>query len=355
MYTSGTTGPAKGVVLPHHFAFSAAAVKVGIWGLGQDDVLFSPLPLYHSNARYSTLLTACILDARAVIVERFSASRFWQQVVDAGATEVGTVGTVAPILLERPPDPLERQHRVRMMHGAGALTLPQREAFEERFGLRLVTGFAMTETSHFSTTSPDDAGRYRGAGRPVPGFTVSVLDDHDTPVEVGAVGEIAVRPEMPFAMFTGYHNNPSATAEAFANLWFHTGDYGSLDEDGFLRWVDRKKDAIRHKGEMIASRDVEAAAVSFPGVVEAAAIGVPADLGEEDVKLFVRPESGAIIALPGLLRHCTDVLPDFAVPRYFVVLDELPRTSTHKVDKRALRQKDTAGSDWDAKPVNAGG
>ena len=181
----------------------------------------------------------------------------------------------------------------------------------------------------------------------MPGFTVSVLDDHDTPVEVGAVGEIAVRPEMPFAMFTGYHNNPSATAEAFANLWFHTGDYGSLDEDGFLRWVDRKKDAIRHKGEMIASRDVEAAAVPSPAL-QRQRQSVCRRLGEEDVKLFVRAESDATIAFPELLRHCIDALPDFAVPRYFVLLDELPRTSTHKVDKRALRQEDTAASIWDA-------
>ena len=353
MYTSGTTGPAKGVVLPHHFAFSAAAVKVGMWGLGPDDVLFSPLPLYHSNARYSTLLTACILDARAIIVERFSASRFWQQVVDAGATEVGTVGTVAPILFERPPDPLERKHSIRMMHGAGALTLAQREAFEGRFGLRLVTGFSMTETSHFSTTSPEDPGRYRGAGRPVPGFRIEILDEHDSPLEVGSIGEIVVRPEMPFAMFSGYHGNAAATIEAFGNLWFHTGDFGSLDQDGFLHWVDRKKDAIRHKGEMISSRDVEAAALSFPGIVEAAAVGVPADLGEEDVKLFVRAESGAEISFLELLEHCSDALPDFAVPRYFVRLEELPRTSTHKVDKRTLRQADTVADSWDATAVGA--
>jgi crotonobetaine/carnitine-CoA ligase len=348
MYTSGTTGPAKGVVLPHHFAFSTAAVKVGIWGLGPKDVLFSPLPLFHANARYSTLLTACILNARAVIVSRFSASQFWDQVRDAGATEVGTVGTVAPILLERPADERDRDHSVRMMHGAGALPLERREEFERRFGVHLVTGFAMTETSHFSTTSPDDPGRYLGAGRPVPTFRVAILDDEDRAVVRGEVGEIAVRPETPFSIFLHYHRQPEATLEAFRNLWFHTGDLGYLDDDGYLHWVDRRKDAIRRKGEMISSRDVEAAALSFPGVAEAAAIGVPGDLGEEEVKLFVRSEESATIRVEELLEHCRSTLPDFAVPRYYEVVEAFPEGSTHKIDKKALRAAGVGEGTWDA-------
>jgi crotonobetaine/carnitine-CoA ligase len=347
MYTSGTTGPAKGVVLPHHFAFSTAAVKVGIWGLGPQDVLFSPLPLFHANARYSTLLTACILNARAVIVSRFSASQFWDQVRNAGATEVGTVGTVAPVLLERPADRRDRDHSVRMMHGAGALPLERREEFERRFGVHLVTGFSMTETSHFSTTAPDDPGRYLGAGRPVPTFRVAILDDEDRPVATGKVGEIAVRSEIPFSIFLGYHRQPEATLEAFRNLWFHTGDLGYLDGGGYLHWVDRRKDAIRRKGEMISSRDVEAAALSFPGVAEAAAIGVPGDLGEEEVKLVVRGE-GATVRVEKLLEHCRSELPDFAVPRYYEMVEEFPRTSTHKIDKRALRSASVGKRTWDA-------
>jgi crotonobetaine/carnitine-CoA ligase len=349
MYTSGTTGPAKGVLLPQHFVFTTAAVKIGLWGLGPADVLFSALPLFHSNARYSTLLTACVLNARAVVVHAFSASRFWEQVREAGATEVGTVGTVAPVLLQRPPAPGDRDHRVRMMHGAGALPAEQRLVFESRFGVRLVTGFAMTETSHFSTTSPDDPGRHRAAGRPVPSFEVAVLDDADQAMEAGAIGEIAVRPRIPYSMLLGYYRDPEATAATFRNLWFHTGDVGRLDADGYLHWVDRRKDAIRRKGEMISSQDVEAAALGHASVAEAAAVGVPAELGEEEVKLVVRLRSGASLDPAELLGHCRRSLPDFAVPRYYEIVDELPRTSTHKVEKHRLRQAGIGARTWDAR------
>jgi crotonobetaine/carnitine-CoA ligase len=349
MYTSGTTGPAKGVVLPHHFAFSTAAVKAGMWGLGPDDVLFTALPLFHSNARYSTLLTAAIVGCRAVVVERFSASRFWDQVRAAGATEVATVGTVAPILMEREPGAGDRDHSVRMMHGAGALPLERRAAFEERFGIRLVTGFAMTETSHFSTSSPDDDDRYTASGRPVPGFTVGILDAQGRRLGPGDVGEIAVRPETPYSMFLGYHNRPEATVEAFRGLWFHTGDLGYLDGSGLLHWTDRLKDAIRRKGEMISSQDVEAAALQFGAVAEAAAVGVPGELGEQEVKLFVRASDGARLDFQALRGHCEQVLPAFAVPRFYARVDEFPKTSTHKIDKKRLLV--AAGvDDWEAAP-----
>jgi crotonobetaine/carnitine-CoA ligase len=337
MYTSGTTGPAKGVVLPHHFPFATAAVKSGAWGLTDEDVLFTPLPLYHSNARYSTLLTAAIAGSRAVVVERFSASRFWDQVRASGATEIGTVGTVAAILLERPPSPVDRDHRVRMMHGAGALTLPRRRAFEDRFGIRLVTGFAMTETSHFATTSPDDPLRAAGAGRPVPEFKVAILDEDDHQLPAGATGEIAVRPEVPFGMFLGYHREPEATLEAMRNLWFHTGDLGRIDREGVLHWSDRKKDAIRRRGEMISSQEVEAVAQGFPGVAAVAAVGMPGALGEEEVVLFLRRDPAVPLDVDALAAHCTATLPRFAIPSRYTLVDSFPLTETMKVDKKRLR------------------
>jgi crotonobetaine/carnitine-CoA ligase len=341
MYTSGTTGVAKGVVLPHHFAFSAAAVKIGVWGLSASEVLFTSLPLFHSNARYSTFMTSALAGGRVAIMERFSASRFWDQVRRTGATEVATVGTVAPILLERPPSADDRDHSVRFMHGAGALPPERRSEFEERFGLRLVTGFAMTETSHFSTVSPLDPDRHAGSGRPVPGFEVAILNPSDEPLAEDGIGEIAVRPQIPYSMFLGYYKRPEATLAAWRNLWFHTGDLGYVDDRGLLHWVDRAKDAIRRKGEMISSHDVEAAALRFPGIAAAAAVGVPGELGEQEVKLVVQPAPDAAVPLPELHEHCRADLPDFAVPRFYEVVDELPKTSTHKVDKKLLTS--TAG------------
>lgn len=337
IYTSGTTGPAKGAVLPQAFPIEQARIKIEQWGLTADDVLFSALPLYHVNARFSTLGTALVVDGRAALVSRFSASTFWDQVRTSGATEVGVVGAVSSILLRQNPGPTDLDHKVRMMHGAVGIPMDRRAEFEERFGLKLVTGFAMTETGHFSTTSPDDPMRYRASGRPVPQYESAVVDAHDNEVPPGTVGELVVRPRVPGVMMTGYHRQPEATLAAFRNLWFHTGDLATIEADGYIRWVDRVADAIRRRGEMISSTEVERAVCEHEAVAECAAVGVPSDLGEEEVKLVVVPEPGRTIDPAALQRHCEAALSDFCQPRYLEILDELPRGATHKVNKHQLR------------------
>ena len=337
IYTSGTTGPAKGAVLPQAFPIEQARIKIEQWGLTADDVMFSALPLYHVNARFSTLGTALVVDGRAALVSRFSAGTFWDQVRAAGATEVGVVGAVSSILLRQEPGPADRDHDVRMMHGAAGIPMDRRAGFEERFGLRLVTGFAMTETGHFSTTSPDDPMRYRASGRPVPQYEVAVVDADDNEVQAGTVGELVVRPRVPGVMMTGYHRQPEATQAAFRDGWFHTGDLATIEADGYIRWVDRIADAIRRRGEMISSTEVERAVCEHEAVAECAAVGVPSELGEEDVKLVVVPEPGQTIDAAALQRHCRATLPDFCQPRYLEILDELPRGATHKVNKPQLR------------------
>ena len=338
IYTSGTTGPAKGAVLPQAFPIEQARIKIEQWGLTADDVLFSALPLYHVNARFSTLGTALVVDGRAALVSRFSAGTFWDQVRAAGATEVGVVGAVSSILLRQEPGPADRDHSVRMMHGAAGIPMDRRADFEERFGLKLVTGFAMTETGHFSTTSPDDPMRYRASGRPVPQYEVAVVDADDNELPPGVVGELVARPRVSGVMMTGYHRQPEATQAAFRNGWFHTGDLATIEDDGYIRWVDRAADAIRRRGEMISSTEVERAVCQHEAVAECAAVGVPSELGEEDVKLVVVPEPGQTINPAALQRHCQATLPDFCQPRYLEVLDELPKTATHKVNKPQLRQ-----------------
>lgn len=337
IYTSGTTGPAKGAVLPQAFPLEQARIKIEQWGLTSDDVMFSALPLYHVNARFSTLGTALVVDGRAALVSRFSASTFWDQVRRAGATEVGVVGAVSSILLRQEPGPADRDHRVRMMHGAAGIPMDQRAEFEDRFGLRLVTGFAMTETGHLSTTSPDDPMRYRASGRPVPQYEVAVVDADDNEAPPGTVGELVVRPRVPGVMMTGYHRRPEATVHAFRNGWFHTGDLATIEADGYIRWIDRAADVIRRRGEMISSTELERAVALLDGIAECAAVGVPSELGEEDVKLVVVAEPGRTVDPADLQRHCRTALPDFCRPRYLEVLDQLPRGPTHKVDKRRLR------------------
>ena len=337
IYTSGTTGPAKGAVLPQAFPIEQARIKIEQWGLTVDDVLFSALPLYHVNARFSTLGTALVVDGRAALVSRFSAGTFWDQVRAAGATEVGVVGAVSSILSRQEPGPADRDHSVRMMHGAAGIPMDRRADFEERFGLKLVTGFAMTETGHFSTTSPDDPMRYRASGRPVPQYEVAVVDVDDNELPPGVVGELVARPRVPGVMMTGYHRQPEVTQAAFRNGWFHTGDLATIEADGYIRWVDRIADAIRRRGEMISSTEVERAVCAFDGIAECAAVGVPSELGEEDVKLVVVPEPGQTINPAALQRHCQATLPDFCQPRYLEILEGLPKTATHKVNKPQLR------------------
>jgi crotonobetaine/carnitine-CoA ligase len=349
IYTSGTTGKAKGVLLPHHFAFATAAVKVGVWGLSERDVLLTPLPLFHSNGRYSTLLTGLLVHAGVHILPRFSATTFWPTVRETGATEIGSVGTMGPILLARDPGPDDRNHRVRMMHGASTIPLERRPEFEERFGMRLINGFAMTETGHFSTISPDDPLRYQASGRPVPGFDVRILDDHDEEVPRGTVGELCVRPTVPYSMISEYWRQPEVTNETFRNLWFHTGDLAFIDEHGLLNWTDRKKDAIRRRGEMISSIVVENAATAHPGVGEAAAFGVPGELGEEEVYLCVSAAvAGTALDLADLHAALSRRLPAFAVPRYIAQLESLPRSATLKIDKKALKAASKPSSVWQA-------
>lgn len=347
VYTSGTTGPAKGAVLPHGFPIEQAMIKVDAWGLGADDVLFTALPLYHVNARFSTLATALVIGARAAIQPSFSASTFWTDVRRSGATEIGVVGAISSILMLAPPTPADHDHAVRMMHGAAGIPVPRRAEFEERFGLRLVTGFAMTETGHFSTTSPEDPRRFEASGRPVRQFEVAIVDDDDEPLPAGSVGELVVRPRRPNAMMTGYHDDPVATLAAFRNLWFHTGDLARFDDEGYLHWMDRKKDAIRRRGEMISSTELERAVLEHPAVAECAAFGVPADLGEEDVKVVVVARDGATVDAHELAAFCAGRLPDFAVPRYVEVVDELPKGSTHKVEKTKLRAREPSAGTVD--------
>lgn len=347
IYTSGTTGPAKGVVLPHNFAFNTAVLKAGAWGLSSDDVLFSTLPLFHANARFSTLLTGAVIGARSVVVRRFSASAFWDQARAAGATEIGVVGTIPAILLAQPPSERDADHAVRCMHGAGSLSVPQRKVFEERFGVRLVVGFAMSETSHFLSTSPDDPLRYAGSGKPLPSFDVEIVDDDDRLVGPQVTGELVVRPREPFVMFLEYFNNPDATLAAFRNLWFHTGDLGHFDEHGYFHWEGRKKEALRRGGEMISAHDVEHALEQHETVAECAAVGVPSDLGEDEVMVYLVLEAETELDFEQLHDHCKRLLADFAVPRFYAVVDDLPRTATHKIAKHEL-SKDRARIIWDA-------
>jgi len=278
------------------------------------------------------------------IVEQFSTDRFWEVVRKTESTVLFLLGVMATFLMKRPPSPDDRRHKVRC-----AFMVPLTDdapAFKERFNIDIYTIFNMTEISSPIVSEPNPTKRGT-CGRARPGVEVRLVDDHDCEVPTGTVGEMLVRTDRPWGMNSGYNGNPEATAKAWANGWFHTGDAFRRDEDGYFYFVDRMKDAIRRRGENISSFEVETEVCAHPDVREAAAIGVPSELSEDDVMIVVAAVPGRSIDHVGLANFLLKRMPYFMVPRYIRIVDELPKTPSAKVLKADLRRAGVTGDTWD--------
>jgi len=348
MYTSGTTGRAKGVEVTHGHAGRFARDWIEAVRYTREDVLLTPLPLFHTIARTLGVLPTLMLGSQICVVPRFSASGFWDDVRRYDPTVVHGIFGIVPILLNMSPRPDDRDHRVRSFYiGPSGLS----PAFEARFGIEVIEVYGATETGVVTVFEPDGERRPGSCGRANSAtYEVDLFDDEDRPVADGEIGELVVRSREPWTMLTGYYGRPEETAVAFRNLWFHTGDYGRRDEDGFYYFVDRKKDAIRRRGENITSSDVERAVNAHPAVAENAVIAVPSDLGEDEVMACIVLHPGTELDYVEMIRFLDDRLPYFMVPRYLEVLPELPKTANEKVQKVELRHRGqdglTAGT-WD--------
>lgn len=336
-YTSGTTGPSKGVVTSHHHAYCASVPLVDGFGWTSDDVLWTSLPLNHAAGLYHVLLPALAVGANAVIKPRFSLSSFWSDVVGAGATYAQMIATMANLLMKQPAGDLDRAHRLSSISCFPAPNDP--DAFEARFGVHLNTqAWGMTEVY---PNQPSPAQERRGPtciGRPSPLFDVRVVDENDVevPSDGVAVGEIVVRPRVPSGMMREYYKNPEATVAATRNLWFHTGDQASRDADSFMYFVGRTKDMIRRRGENISAFELEREILTFAGVGQAAAYAVPSDLGEDEVRVDVVPTEGDSVDLVELTRVLRESLPRYMMPRYLCIRDALPMTPSGRVEKYKL-------------------
>lgn len=346
LYTSGTTGPPKGVMLSHHaYLNSAQAFAAEFVGATEDDVLSTCLPLFHINAQAHTVLPAIACNATMAIGERFSASGFWSELGRQGATIFNSLAAMIPILLKQPPGPADRAHRARLT-ACAATPRDAWLAFEERFGVRIVEGYGLTETAGFCVCNPRDDVRLGSMGRPMSFVEARVIDEADREVAAGVRGEIALRSRDPHAFMEGYAKMPAETATAMRGGWFHTGDLGLADPDGYLHFVDRIKQSIRRRGENISSWEVEQVVNAHPNVLESAAVGVPSDLGEEEVKICVVPRPGETVEPVELIRWCEARMAYFMVPRYVDVRAELPKTATQRVEKYKLKEEGAAGC-WD--------
>ncbi len=335
LYTSGTTGPSKGVVLQHSANAQLARSNVDLMEYGRDDVLYTVFPLFHVNAKFTSVTSTLLCGARLILDDRFSASGFWDRMREHGVTSFNYMGSLLTIIAKQPPRPDDRDHPVIRAYG-GACSPALWPIFEERFGVRLHEHYGMTETGITTRNTRTDR-RMGSIGRAAPVYDVRVADPDDNEVPVGEVGEIQVRPRVPDIMLREYWGRPDATIEGFRNLWFHTGDRARMDEDGFFYYVDRLKDSIRRRGENVSSFELEGVVDSFPGVVESAAYGVPSELGEDEVMIAVVADPSAPLDVEALLAHCERNVAHFAVPSYVRVMDELPKTASQRVQKYRLR------------------
>lgn len=345
LYTSGTTGASKAAMLSHRFVLAQAAGVIEGLGLRRDDVLYCPYPLYHLDAAVMTVVPALLLRGVAALGERFSASRYWDEVRALQATVFDFMGATLTMLWKQPPGPADRDHRARLGWG---VPLPDwAPRFERRFGCRLVELYGSTEVGAIVYTPLDEPRRPGSCGRVGRRWELSLVDEQDRPVPTGQVGELLVRPREPSVIMDGYFGMPEATLAAFRNLWFHTGDLLRQDADGFLYFVGRRKDIVRRRGENIAAAEVEMGLETHPDVLESAVFGVPSEWTEEEVMACVVPRPGSGLTPQALAEHAAGCMARFMVPRYLRLMGALPKTPTDKVEKFHLQADGVTADTWD--------
>jgi carnitine-CoA ligase len=330
-FTSGTTGRAKGAVYPHFFFFLYSATQADSQGRLQEDVLTTPLPLYHAAALHHVVGAAAHVGATGHLKSKFSASRFWPQVTADGATFAIILGTMAMIMDKTVGEVAE--HRLRQIF---CVPPPDLESFERHFRVPVLwQGYGMTEISPLPMPARMEPGvELDTIGSPPSWIEYGVLDDDDIPVPNGEVGNLVFRPRLPFAMAGRYFGRPEATVAAFRNGAFHTGDLASIDEEGRLHFKGRGSDRIRVRGENVSPTDLEEAACELDGVLEAVAFAVPGEFGEDEIKLDLR--GSGTLDLADLHAGLSSRLPAFMLPRYLEQREDFPRTSTAKVERFKL-------------------
>jgi carnitine-CoA ligase len=338
MYTSGTTGPSKGVMCPHSQGQAVGRALAIDFGYRPDDVLYTCLPLFHGNAIWYTCYAALWADAAIALAPRFSASRFWDEIRDSGATQFNTLGAMTNIIWKLPPGAHERATKLRL-----CMTVPvPKEIYAEmqaRYGITLTSVYAMTENFAMTRFTPDDPAEKAGsAGSTRSACELRIVDDDERDLPAGGVGEIWMRPLIEGAMMKGYYKMPAETAREFVDGWFRTGDRGYLDADGYLYFVDRKKEAIRRRGENISAYEVELILSRHPSILEVAAIPVPSEMSEDDVMVYVVAKPGESLTHAEVVHFAAEHMSYFMVPRFVEFIDALPKTASEKLEKYKLKQ-----------------
>ena len=353
MYTSGTTGPSKGVLMPQGHCYLFALGTVAAMELTQDDRYFCCMPLFHANGLFMQVYASLLAGASCHVTKRFSVTDWLNIVREEKITVTNALGVMPEFIFRSPTSNHDRDHLLTRI-----LAIPVAEewgeAMEERFGVVLRQGFGMTEVNMVTYSDLDDPVMAGCAGPPLSDFFEVIIADPDTDRELprNEIGEILVRPKVPFCFNVGYFKMPDKTVEAWRNLWFHTGDAGHMDPEGRLFFVDRIKDRIRRRGENISSFELEQTLNEHPSVVESAAVGLRVEGagGEDEIKVVLAVD-GPSPDPSEFLDWCVPRMPRHTVPRYLEFVTELDKTASGKIRKQSIRDAGVTESTWDRESV----
>jgi crotonobetaine/carnitine-CoA ligase len=350
IYTSGTTGPSKGCMISYNFMCNLARLQLRAGPASEDDVTITPLPLFHMNALCVSIIASILVGARAAILPRFSVSNFWQEVERSGATIASILGGMGGLLAQAPDNEAMLRCKGQIHTARGnPYTEETKKTWRERFGTKLVggNGYGLTEACVITSLAAGEYAAPGSSGKRIADFDVRIFDELDQEVPVNTPGEIVVRPLCPDIMFQGYWRRPEDTHKLMRNMWFHTGDVGKFDDDGFFYFVDRKKDYLRRRGENISSFEMEAAFAIHPALSEVAVHAVPSDKGEDDVKVTAVLHEGVQLSQEDLFRWAADAVPYYALPRYIEFRTSLPKNPQGRVLKYLLRDEGKTATTWD--------
>jgi long-chain acyl-CoA synthetase len=337
LYTSGTTGKPKGAVLTHRNEIVNAAMGGELLPLAPGDRVGMLLPLFHANAQVVTCVIPMMIGLTVVMWERFSASKFWDTVEELQPVSLSAVPTILAAVLNAPGAPTGKNSLRYIVCGAAPLSVELLEAFQNKFDIRILEGYGLTETTCISSLNPYYGDRKAGSiGLPVRGQQMKIVNDKGEQVATGDYGEIIIKGPN---VMEGYLKNPEANAESIRDGWLHTGDVGYVDEDGYFFIVDRSKDMIIRGGENIYPREIEEVIYEHEGILECAVIGVPDPVRGEEVLAIVAPKPGVELDADQLLAFAAERIAKYKLPRKFEVRDELPKTPTGKISKGPLRDE----------------
>jgi crotonobetaine/carnitine-CoA ligase len=353
MYTSGTTGPSKGVLMPQGHCYLFGHRMARSFRMTEDDRMFICMPFFHAMGLPIQWVGCLLAGTPAHVTRRFAATTWLEDIRRSGATITFGLGVIPEFIFRQPPTSHDRDHRLNRMV-AVPISGEWGPAFEARFGVKLLQGYGMTECNIPAWYDMADP-LIPGCAGPIHEdlFEVRIVDaESDEPLATGEVGEIVIRPKEPSCFMAGYFRMPERTVEAWRNLWFHSGDAGRFDEQGRLHFVDRIKDCIRRRGENISSYEIEQVLNEHPAIAESAVIGVRVEGagGEEEVKacIVLAGETQEPVAL---LDWCAERMPRYAVPRYVEYITEIDKTPTGKIRKQALREAGVTVATWDREAV----